>query len=222
MAWGRGTPSPATPEGHGAKYTLGDAGLQPYGPACPALAREAGRLRAAQAPGADVPRVRRTPQPTTPHRPCGTQRWPGMSHDTVPGNSRSKHCAYGQAGGSGSLADRRQAMHTDAITWTTDVHGRVARPRHLSEGPNLWRGAQPRCLRCDIPLGPQRCPNPACATMAGHSSASRTAGLPEEPTDACRAPREQTAHRRVRLFPQLERPAQVREAPGTKAGVCHR
>jgi hypothetical protein len=44
MAWGRGPPVPATPEGHGAKYTLGDAGLQPHGPACPALARDASRL----------------------------------------------------------------------------------------------------------------------------------------------------------------------------------
>ena len=58
-------------------------------------------------------------------------------------------------------------MQRDVIMWTTDVRGGVSRPRRLSEGPDPCRRAQPRCLRCDIPLGPQRCPNPDCRAPHG-------------------------------------------------------
>ena len=40
-AWGRGTPSPATPEWASAKYTLDDAALQPQEPSM--QAEDAGR-----------------------------------------------------------------------------------------------------------------------------------------------------------------------------------
>ena len=69
-AWGRGTPSPATPEGASAKYTLCRHGTATAWPLVHGSGTEHRPLRAAQAPGSDAPRVRRAPV-----RVLGAPQW---------------------------------------------------------------------------------------------------------------------------------------------------
>ena len=42
--------------------------------------------------------------------------------------------------------------------------------RSLSVRRETCGGAQPRCQRCDILLGTERCPNPECETLHGASA----------------------------------------------------
>jgi hypothetical protein len=60
-------------------------------------------------------------------------------------------------------------MQTVPVSEASDDRGPRPRPVYLLMGPDTFGGARQRCRRCDIPLGPQRCPNPQCREPHGQS-----------------------------------------------------
>jgi len=61
-------------------------------------------------------------------------------------------------------------MQIVPVSWTRDDLGPVPRPVGLLMRPDMFGGARKRCQRCDIPLGPQRCPNSQCREPHGQSA----------------------------------------------------
>ena len=54
--------------------------------------------------------------------------------------------------------------------WTLEALNAPYYPGRLAVRPDTFGGAQPRCRRCDILLGTQLCPNPACRAPHGESA----------------------------------------------------
>jgi len=55
-------------------------------------------------------------------------------------------------------------------SWTLDALASPSYPGRLPVRPDTFGGALPRCRRCDILLGTQLCPNPACHEPHGDSA----------------------------------------------------
>jgi len=65
---------------------------------------------------------------------------------------------------------RSSVMQTVPVSGTRDNCGQVPRPVRLLMRPDTFGGSRKRCQRCDIPLGPQPCPNPQCREPHGQSA----------------------------------------------------
>jgi hypothetical protein len=81
---------------------------------------------------------------------------------------------------------RRSVMQTIPVSWAIDNLGQAPHPGRLLMRPDTFGGSRKRCLRCDIPLGSQPCPNPQCREPHGQSAGDLCAWCrhhQEEPRD---------------------------------------